>query len=692
MHQNYHNQQQNYNNNYYGNQQQNYQNYPQQQQSYESRAQSKIYGHKQFHQKMKALNKPHKVEIYFRLTNIPGHIQNTQISLREANPTNNGWGSHVIGTTELSGSSPNASFSNPIKTEFAFHKKQTMLATLLMNNGQQKDATTFQLGELVGSSTNSISLRFPKSGIILKAMFEGSADSIYSQGMTDQALFSSYLAGSLDISVVVCIDFTASNKDPDLPGSLHAQNGYGMNDYQSTISSVCDILLNYDKDKLIQVYGFGGKPRFPGFEGTSHFFPVSGDWDNCAGVGVEGVFNIYTTGLDNIDLSGPTFFAPMLRDINEFTKANFKQNKSGYTILLIITDGCIHDMNETIQEVVNGSVLPLSIIIVGVGSADFTNMQILDSDEAILTDDQGRRAARDIIQFVPFNKFRQLGPQRLAEEVLEEVPRQVVQFMQAYNLDPSNGLAKEIALRNTKTRMSGMNGSGQSGGQSRQGNPHDYRRSNTSPSKQKETTLYGEWNQSAPQSRTERTVRNTRNNVQTTPFNGNGSWASEHRQWNHRGRQDAFKKRRETQVRDQRQATTPQPQRQRDRRKTRGNASRSPFNQNKRRRARTPYERGRDGRRSQRRDQGQQGWSQASDNEYRNRLSQTHGGSSGYHRQQAHHDRERRGGGGGGGGGGYGQQRSGRGQLAFDSMVGQSQLYGGHGGNGGYRDRRGTYY
>lgn len=37
-------------------------------------------------------------------------------------------------------------------------------------------------------------------------------------------------------------------------------------------------------------------------------------------------------------------------------------------------------MQETIDEVVRGSCLPLSIIIVGVGSADFEAMECLDAD------------------------------------------------------------------------------------------------------------------------------------------------------------------------------------------------------------------------------------------------------------------------------------------------------------------------
>jgi vacuolar-type H+-ATPase subunit F/Vma7 len=51
-----------------------------------------------------------------------------------------------------------------------------------------------------------------------------------------------------------------------------------------------------------------------------------------------------------------------------------------YQILLIITDGIINDMQKTIDEVVRGADLPLSIVIVGVGEAEFDSMDTLDAD------------------------------------------------------------------------------------------------------------------------------------------------------------------------------------------------------------------------------------------------------------------------------------------------------------------------
>ena len=56
-------------------------------------------------------------------------------------------------------------------------------------------------------------------------------------------------------------------------------------------------------------------------------------------------------------------------------------------------------MDATCSSIVAASSLPLSIVIVGVGSADFGNMEILDGDDEALRSREGV-AQRDIVQFV----------------------------------------------------------------------------------------------------------------------------------------------------------------------------------------------------------------------------------------------------------------------------------------------------
>ena len=54
-----------------------------------------------------------------------------------------------------------------------------------------------------------------------------------------------------------------------------------------------------------------------------------------------------------------------------------------YFILLMLTDGELTDMTETKRALIHASRLPMSVIIVGVGNADFAGMNALDCDEGM---------------------------------------------------------------------------------------------------------------------------------------------------------------------------------------------------------------------------------------------------------------------------------------------------------------------
>ena len=65
--------------------------------------------------------------------------------------------------------------------------------------------------------------------------------------------------------------------------------------------------------------------------------------------------------------------------------------------------------------------MPVSIIIVGVGSDDFESMDILDADEVPLYSQRFKKNMEaDIVQFVPFRDFKN-NPAGVAKQTLEEV-------------------------------------------------------------------------------------------------------------------------------------------------------------------------------------------------------------------------------------------------------------------------------
>lgn len=80
-------------------------------------------------------------------------------------------------------------------------------------------------------------------------------------------------------------------------------------------------------------------------------------------------------------------------------------------------------MEATKKILVEMSGMPFSAVIVGVGEdEDFDDMEELDADATVLRDKAGHPAVRDIVQFVKYSDFKELGMRELALEVLGEVP------------------------------------------------------------------------------------------------------------------------------------------------------------------------------------------------------------------------------------------------------------------------------
>jgi len=252
--------------------------------------------------------------------------------------------------------------------------------------------------------------------------------------LTPVPSFLDYIRGGCEVNMVVAIDFTASNGIPSNKFSLHHVEPGVPNQYEMAIMSVGTILSYYDRDGMIPVYGYGG--TLP--DGSvSHCFALNGNPSNPEVPGVQGILDVYHMAIDNIGLSGPTNFAKIIHQTCDIIRMQQSPTHQKYFVLLIITDGAITDINETIQEIVKASnELPLSIVIVGVGnSPEFAKMEVLDADEHALTDSHGNKAARDIVQFVPFSNYAAFPP-KLAEETLAEIPHQLVSYMRSHDIVP----------------------------------------------------------------------------------------------------------------------------------------------------------------------------------------------------------------------------------------------------------------
>uniref|UniRef100_A0A453NTU5 Copine C-terminal domain-containing protein n=1 Tax=Aegilops tauschii subsp. strangulata TaxID=200361 RepID=A0A453NTU5_AEGTS len=224
-----------------------------------------------------------------------------------------------------------------------------------------------------------------------------------------------------------CLCFIASNGNPRLPDSLHYIDPSGRpNAYQRVILEIGDILQYYDPAKRIPSWGYGARP----IDGpVSHCFNLNGSTYQPEVEGIQGIMSAYISALRNVSLAGPTLFGPLLSTATAIASQSLTSNQQKYFILLIVTDGVVTDFQETIDAIIKASDFPLSIIVVGVGGADFKEMEFLDPNKGgRLESSTGRVASRDVIQFAPMKDVHGTGIS-IVQSLLAEVPGQFMTYM-----------------------------------------------------------------------------------------------------------------------------------------------------------------------------------------------------------------------------------------------------------------------
>ena len=114
---------------------------------------------------------------------------------------------------------------------------------------------TTTVADLAGGGRHTVALHHPQG----KEKDVGSLE-IVRCDVEVQPSFVDYLRGGCEVSLMIAVDFTASNGNPQSSSSLHylgGQRAGRQNDYQATIEKVGSILAAYDHDGLVPAFGFG---------------------------------------------------------------------------------------------------------------------------------------------------------------------------------------------------------------------------------------------------------------------------------------------------------------------------------------------------------------------------------------------------------------------------------------------------
>ena len=243
----------------------------------------------------------------------------------------------------------------------------------------------------------------------------GHTKSHESHSGSPQKSFQDYINGGVELDMIVAIDFTSSNGDPRHPESLHYQTPNSLNDYQEVISTVGNAIASYSISKQFPVLGFGAK--FGGI--VRHIFQCGPTSDVH---GIDGILQAYQSVFQtDIIMSGPTVLDQVIQAAAMRAKKLCQaQADSQYCILLILTDGIVTDLSGTKRKLEVYSHLPLSVIIIGVGQADFAVMNSLESSGA------GVRRTVTVVKL----RQHQHDPSSIVKAALASLPEQIVEYFQ----------------------------------------------------------------------------------------------------------------------------------------------------------------------------------------------------------------------------------------------------------------------
>ena len=220
-------------------------------------------------------------------------------------------------------------------------------------------------------------------------------------------------AGFEFANVIFGIDYTHSNQM--VSPSLHQITPGANNDYQFIIRH-CGDAVRIDTDNAYPAFGFGDRETAE--HSVFNFFDPA-----RVPKSTDALLQAYNAITPSVKMYGGTTFTPIINKAIELVRESLQ-----YTILFILCDGTVspHCLESTKQAIIKASQYPISIVCVGVGNADFTEMKKFD--------DMGGRKF-DNFQFASLNDIRSYHAKvskktgQTLEEVmalycLEELPEQ----------------------------------------------------------------------------------------------------------------------------------------------------------------------------------------------------------------------------------------------------------------------------
>jgi len=246
----------------------------------------------------------------------------------------------------------------------------------------------------------------------------------------DNPTLADFFRDGFKLNLVMGIDF-APSKGPSNDDSANQDA-----DLRTTLYNVYETLSPYLPDKKAAFYGIAGKPSGCAEPGKN--FTLSGNHSDPWISGLErlkGAVN-RVTNVDNL----AALFEPLIEKAVKQAKQSKATGSKEYTVVVILTKGSIHDVETTLKSLLGCDVLPISILILGIGEKRFDKLELFEKEGFFLPADKVKR---------PFIHFWKSGnfdsTETMVEESLKEIPSQLLEYMKMSDIKV--GPQKKVDVR-----------------------------------------------------------------------------------------------------------------------------------------------------------------------------------------------------------------------------------------------------
>lgn len=204
--------------------------------------------------------------------------------------------------------------------------------------------------------------------------------------------------------------------------------------------------------------------------------------------GLDGILSSYEATLKRLTPAEPRRFAQVIAQASRLASEYHKSLEHKYFVLVLLTNGVSDDMDQVVSEIIRASSLPMSVLFVGVGDADFGPLKAALNIQNGEGSGWGRNsssssgstsparsllrtartiAARDMVRFVACQDLpggssgssSSFDQEALAQALLQELPRHICSYFACHKIQPHPPRGLTVKERRSSSLASSLSSS-----------------------------------------------------------------------------------------------------------------------------------------------------------------------------------------------------------------------------------------